>query len=181
MLWICTFTVPQNDVLTFSNLQTNPHHRNAFHSIPLHIATKARLEHNKAMKAMEQPSWMKLLNEYGTWIIVSIVLMQKCLFHWHVNKFLDRNISLHFANIHLKRVTGNVMNFVFSSFWKMKYIRMVINRIVRIFTKIYYCILWVNWWIRWLLSFLNFICHPNMSYHFYVFMNTDIVKIFSYG
>ena len=32
-----------------------------FHSLPLHIATKARLEHNAAMTKLENPSWKRLL------------------------------------------------------------------------------------------------------------------------
>ena len=34
---------------------------NRFHSLPLHIATKARLEHNLAMSKLEKPSWKRVL------------------------------------------------------------------------------------------------------------------------
>ncbi len=32
-----------------------------FHSLPLHVATKARLDHNAAMARLEMPSWQRLL------------------------------------------------------------------------------------------------------------------------
>jgi len=34
-----------------------------FHSLPLHIATKARLDHNIAMANLDMPSWQRLLEE----------------------------------------------------------------------------------------------------------------------
>ena len=34
-----------------------------FHSLPLHIATKARLDHNVAMAKLDMPSWQRLLEE----------------------------------------------------------------------------------------------------------------------
>lgn len=43
----------------------HPIHRSQFHSLPLHIATKARLEHKEAMKKMDQPAWKKTLQEFG--------------------------------------------------------------------------------------------------------------------
>ena len=33
-----------------------------FHSLPLHIATKARLDHNEAMLKLDMPSWKRLLS-----------------------------------------------------------------------------------------------------------------------
>ncbi len=36
-----------------------------FHSLPLHVATKARLDHKEQMKRLEMPRWTKLLEEYG--------------------------------------------------------------------------------------------------------------------
>jgi hypothetical protein len=34
-----------------------------FHSLPLHIATKARMDHNAAMLKLEMPSWKRILED----------------------------------------------------------------------------------------------------------------------
>ena len=36
-----------------------------FHSLPLHVAVKGRMEHNAAMRRMEQDRWRRILDEYG--------------------------------------------------------------------------------------------------------------------
>ena len=42
----------------------NPHEDwRKFNSLPLHIATKARLDHNIAMAKLDMPSWQRLLEE----------------------------------------------------------------------------------------------------------------------
>ena len=34
-----------------------------FHSLPLHIATKARLDHNAAMAKLNMPTWQRILED----------------------------------------------------------------------------------------------------------------------
>ena len=36
-----------------------------FHSLPLHVAVKGRMEHNAAMRRMDQDRWRRILDEYG--------------------------------------------------------------------------------------------------------------------
>lgn len=36
---------------------------NKFHSLPLHIATKARMDHNLAMSRLEMPAWQRILDQ----------------------------------------------------------------------------------------------------------------------
>ena len=42
----------------------HPIQRSQFHSLPLHIASKARMEHKEAMARMNQPRWKKILEEF---------------------------------------------------------------------------------------------------------------------
>ena len=36
-----------------------------FHSLPLHVAIKGRMEHNSAMRRMKQDRWRRILDDYG--------------------------------------------------------------------------------------------------------------------
>ena len=36
-----------------------------YHSLPLHVAIKARLEHQEALKQLEFPTWKRKLMEFG--------------------------------------------------------------------------------------------------------------------
>jgi hypothetical protein len=43
----------------------SPSQWSQFHSLPLHVATKGRMEHKAAMRRMDVVRWKRLLEEYG--------------------------------------------------------------------------------------------------------------------
>ncbi len=43
----------------------SPSQWSQFHSLPLHLATKARMEHKAAMRKMDMERWRRLLEDYG--------------------------------------------------------------------------------------------------------------------
>ena len=67
-------------VISWPNLMVFLFQWHEFHSLPLHIAVKARRDHQEALKLLELPSWQRTLLKFNPWRTKGHWVLDKVLF-----------------------------------------------------------------------------------------------------